>query len=318
MPPDITVIVPAFNSATTLARAVRSVLRQDLASFELVIVDDGSTDATSRVAQQFTADARVRLITLPHNRGKAHAMNTAIRAAAGRWIAVLDADDWYAPSRLSTLLDVAERSGAQFVADNQFIYDEGADQVVRTAFESADAHRRLDKAAFIAGCDPYAEFDLGMLKPMVRASFARHANLAYRENARLSEDFFYLLEIFAAGGEGYVVSRPLYYWRQAFGTLSRNWTGTGAGAWRYDFLSGARGCADLLDAMRQKGEVELCRLLQARMRAFQRLHRVQEMHRLRADGASMVRLAVRAMRQPSIWSLIMQRAARHLARRTIL
>jgi succinoglycan biosynthesis protein ExoO len=313
---NITIVIPVFNSATTLPRAVQSVQQQDVREFELLIVDDGSTDATRQAALEFTTDPRVRLMALDRNGGKPHAMNTAISEARGRWIAVLDADDWYAPGRLATLLTVGERENTQLVADNQYIYDEGADRVVGTAFSPSLGGRKLDKVTFAAGCDPYADFDLGMLKPMVRTDFIRRIGLAYRENARLSEDFFYLLEFFSAGGQGFVVPQPLYYWRQAFGSLSRAWTGTAHGAWRYDFVSGARGCEDLLNTMRDRGETELSNLLMQRRRAFQRLHHMQEMSRMRANGASRVQLAANVLGHPSIWPLVIQRCARHMTRHT--
>jgi glycosyltransferase involved in cell wall biosynthesis len=237
-------------------------------------------------------------------------MNLGIRMAHGRWIAVLDADDWYAPSRLSTLLATGECANVQLVADNQFVYDEGAAQVVRTALRATTGHKRLDKPEFVAGCDPYAEFDLGMLKPVVRTEFVHKANLSYRESARLSEDFLYLLEFFAAGGEGCLISRPLYYWRQAFGSLSRHWTASGHGAWRYDFLSGARASEDVLEALRQRGDRELARMLQRRIRAFHRLHRLQEVNRKRAAGAPLRDVAATVAMHPSIWSLIAQRLLR--------
>jgi succinoglycan biosynthesis protein ExoO len=311
----VSVVIPVYNSATTLERAVHSVVRQDLQDLELLIVDDGSTDATGRVAQELATDARIRVISLPDNNGKPHAMNTAISEATGRWIAVLDADDWYAPDRLSTLVHAGERSGAQLVADNQYLYDEAADQVVSTAFPVSSGERRLDKVSFVSGCDPYADFDMGMLKPMVRADFIRCAQIAYREDARLAEDFLYLLEFFAAGGEGILTPRPMYYWRQAFGSISRRWTGTAGGEWRYDFLSGARANAEVLLAMRERGEASLAALLQRKMRAFQQLHRFQELSRLRANGATSARLAAHILRQPSIWPLVLQRGIRRVAQR---
>lgn len=310
---EVSVIIPAYNSAATLPQAVQSVIHQDLQDLELLIVDDGSTDATADVAQQFADDPRVAVIRLPENRGKPHAMNLGIRMAHGRWVAVLDADDWYAPSRLSTLVATGERANVQLVADNQFVYDEGAAQVVRTALRATTGHKRLDKAEFVAGCDPYAEFDLGMLKPMVRTEFVHKINLHYRESARLSEDFLYLLEFFAAGGEGWLISRPLYYWRQAFGSLSRHWTTSGRGAWRYDFLSGARASADVLEALNQRGDRELVKILQRRIQAFHRLHQLQEVSRKRADGASLRDVATSVAMHPSIWPLIARRLLRRFS-----
>jgi succinoglycan biosynthesis protein ExoO len=119
-----------------------------------------------------------------------------------------DADDRYAPDRLSTLLEAGEGSSAQRASDNQYLCDEGANQVVRTAFAVTANQRKLDKVSFVAGCDAYADFDPGMLKPMVRTDFMRSANITYREVARQSEDFLYLVEFFAAGGESILLPRP--------------------------------------------------------------------------------------------------------------
>jgi glycosyltransferase involved in cell wall biosynthesis len=260
------------------------------------------------------ADPRVRLITLARNRGKPTAMNTGIAEAKGRWIAVLDADDWYAPDRLSTLIKSGEQRRVELVADNQLLYDDGAAQVVRTAFPAQDSGQTLDKAAFIAGSNPYSDFDFGMLKPVVRSDYIRATGLAYHENAQLSEDFLYMLEFIATGGRGWLTGRPMYYWSQAFGTISRRWTETGAGRWRYDFRSAIAANAEVLDAMKAAGEHEFVALLQRRIRAFERLHWMQQLSRERADGANPARLARTVLSHPSIWTLIAQRGMRRAAK----
>jgi succinoglycan biosynthesis protein ExoO len=311
----VSVLVPAYNSGATLPRAVQSALDQDLRDLEVLIIDDGSRDDTPLAVQSLAAaDPRVRAITLRQNRGKPFAMNTGVAAANGRWIAVLDADDWYAPDRLSTLVESAERQQVQLVADNQFHYDAGVAQVVRTAFPAQDADRPLDKATFIAGSNPYSDFNFGMLKPLVRADFICSTGLAYRENAKLSEDFLYMVEFLAAGGRGLLVSRPFYYWSQAFGTISRRWTETGDGRWRYDFLSAAAASAEVRRAMQRVGEDELAALLHRRMLAFRRLHQVQEISRLRAEGATIARLGREILGHPSVWPLLAQRGVRRAAK----
>ncbi|MGA3398215.1 MAG: glycosyltransferase family 2 protein [Acetobacteraceae bacterium] len=311
----VSVLVPAYNSAATLPRAVRSALSQDLRDLEVLIIDDGSRDHTNPAARRLAAaDSRVRPITLPRNRGKAFAMNTGVAAASGRWIAVLDADDWYAPNRLSTLIKAADRQQVQLVADNQFHYDDGAAQVVRTAFPVQASDRPLDKPAFIAGSDPYSDFNFGMLKPVVRTDFIRSTGLAYHENAKFSEDFLYMVEFLAAGGRGWLVEYPLYYWSQAFGSISRRWTETGGGRWRYHFRSAIAANAEVMRAMQSAGETDLAALLQQRIRAFQRLHWVQEISRLRAEGAAPTRLARTVLSHPSIWPLVAQRGVRRVAK----
>ncbi len=172
---------------------------------------------------------------------------------------------------------------------------------------------------WIGSCLPpaailYSDFDFGMLKPVVRARFLHATGLSYRETAKLSEDFLYLVEFFAAGGRGFLTAQPLYFWRQAFGTISRRWTETGDGSWRYNFLSAVAANEEVLRSLRVQGEPALSAMLERRMRAFQRLHLLQEVSRLRAGGAAPGRLVRQVLSHPSIWPLVVRRGARRVRR----
>src|SRR5262245_1533525 len=305
------VIVPLYNSATTLPRAVRSVQHQTMQDFEIIIVDDGSRDRSLAEAQALAAtDPRIQVIALPDNRGKPHAMNRAITQARGTWIAVLDADDWYEPDRLTALISTGESLGIPLVADNQRFWDADADVMVRTAFPGERGDSVLTREAFITGSDPYADFDFGMLKPVLRADHIHRISLAYRESTRLSEDFLYLFDHFAAGGIGYLLAAPLYNWTQSFGTISRRWTTTGAGDWRYDYPSALAAHADALNDPRTQCDPAWSGLLMARMRAFERLHRMTMLNRLRRSGAGLPRILLEAARHPSIWPQLLSRLTR--------
>jgi len=94
--PRFSVVIPAFNAAATLAHAIESVRAQTWPAHEIIVVDDGSTDATAEVAHQF---ADVRLIRQA-NSGVSVARNAGAAAATGDWLAFLDADDSFAPDRL--------------------------------------------------------------------------------------------------------------------------------------------------------------------------------------------------------------------------
>jgi glycosyltransferase involved in cell wall biosynthesis len=106
--PTVSVITPAYNAAAYLTASVESVLRQTLADLELLIVDDGSTDATVALARQLAAaDPRVRVLTQP-NAGPGPARNTGIRHATGRYFAFIDSDDEWDRTFLAEQVEILE------------------------------------------------------------------------------------------------------------------------------------------------------------------------------------------------------------------
>src|SRR4051812_4115270 len=108
MDPLISVIMPAYNAAGFISRAIDSALEQEGVALEVVVADDASRDDTLAVIRAWgERDGRVRCVGLDVNGGPARARNAAIEAARGEWIAVLDADDAILPGRLAHMLDAA-------------------------------------------------------------------------------------------------------------------------------------------------------------------------------------------------------------------
>ena len=98
--PTASIIVPAYNAADTLPETLDSLLAQSFRDFEIIIVDDGSTDATADVAYGYTLDPRVSIVSQA-NRGLAGARNSGIAAARGLYVGFCDADDLWAPGKLA-------------------------------------------------------------------------------------------------------------------------------------------------------------------------------------------------------------------------
>ena len=114
----ISVILPVHNRADVLPRAIQSVIDQKLSDFELIVVDDGSTDQSVRVAESF-ADPRVKLLRLPQNRGGNVARNEGIRAATAPLLAFLDSDDRYLPEKLAFVVaEFEKRPGLDLLVDS--------------------------------------------------------------------------------------------------------------------------------------------------------------------------------------------------------
>jgi glycosyltransferase involved in cell wall biosynthesis len=108
-PPSVSVLLPVYNSADTVAKAAESVLTGNDVALEVILIDDGSTDGSSEVVQSIARDPRVRVISHP-NMGLAASLNEGIAAASAPFIARMDADDVSAPGRLDWQV--------QFLTDN--------------------------------------------------------------------------------------------------------------------------------------------------------------------------------------------------------
>ena len=105
--PLVSVIIPNYNHAQYVGDAIRSVLAQTYRNYEIIVVDDGSTDNSRETVSQF--DDQVQYI-YQKNAGLSAARNTGIKASKGSLIGVLDADDMYEPDYLSTLVSALQET----------------------------------------------------------------------------------------------------------------------------------------------------------------------------------------------------------------
>jgi glycosyltransferase involved in cell wall biosynthesis len=113
----VSIIVATYNRADTLARALESVLRQSYTDWEIIVVDDGSTDDTAGVLAGFSDD-RISVIRLAENGGVKAAKNSGFDAIRGDWFTVLDSDDEMTPDALEVMLDYAGRFDANAITCN--------------------------------------------------------------------------------------------------------------------------------------------------------------------------------------------------------
>ena len=125
--PFVSVVMPVYNSEKFLAEAIESILTQTFSDFELIIVDDGSTDCSAAIIQNYAErDDRIHSVQLAENRGHATARNRGIADSSGKYIAAMDSDDISLPDRLQKQLDILESNaeiggvgvGAQLVNDD--------------------------------------------------------------------------------------------------------------------------------------------------------------------------------------------------------
>jgi glycosyltransferase involved in cell wall biosynthesis len=127
MSPLVSVVVPTYERARTLERAIASVLDQTFSDFELIVVDDGSTDATQRLLGRYAGLRNVRCVSTRH-RGCAAARNLGLTLACGRYIAFQDSDDEWLPEKLGKAIAALEREpkAGVFYSDMLRVHADGS------------------------------------------------------------------------------------------------------------------------------------------------------------------------------------------------
>lgn len=216
MPPTISVLIPAHNAETTVQAAVASILRQTRTDYEIVAIDDGSTDATGEMLDAFAAaDPRVRVIHTPQ-RGIIHALNVAVAVSEGKILARMDADDICHPRRL-------ELQGA---------YMEGNPQVS----VCSTCIKMFPRSALLGGMVRYEEWlnrtlshqqittemfiESPLAHPSVMLRRDELINIGGYQDRGWAEDYDLWLRYHAAGKLFAKLTGTLVFWRQSQGRLT--------------------------------------------------------------------------------------------------
>ncbi len=113
----VSIVMPSYNTAQYIAKSIQSVINQTYHNWELIIVDDCSTDDTDAVVADIS-DTRIRYLKNEKNSGAAVSRNYALREAKGRWIAFLDSDDLWMPEKLEKQINFMEKNGYSFSYTN--------------------------------------------------------------------------------------------------------------------------------------------------------------------------------------------------------
>src|SRR3982750_2709806 len=183
-PAMIAVLLPVHNRADVLPRAIESVLAQTLQEFELVVVDDGSTDNSVAVAKSF-ADERVKVIELRQNRGGNAARNAGVRAATAPLIAFLDSDDVYLPQKLERVVEEFQRRPELELLVDSFIKIQPSGARVVRKNPVIDHSRTFRRALFIR--------QLWKATPSISVRRSTMLGVMFDETLRRLQDFDFLI-----------------------------------------------------------------------------------------------------------------------------
>ena len=211
--PQITVVVPAYNSMQYLPATLKSVFQQTYADFEIIVVNDGSTDNTEEYVLSLK-DARLKLV-VQDNQGLAAARNTGIAHATGEYIAFLDADDLWESTKLEKQLRLFQENPEAGLVYTWVAYiDEQGHQTGRIFKDCAEGRIWRELTIFnIVRCGSV---------PMVRRACFETCGTFDRSLDSAVEDWDMWLRI-AHSYDFLAVKEPLVYYRQRETSCSKNW-----------------------------------------------------------------------------------------------
>lgn len=225
MKPYFSMILPVYNVEKYLMRCVDSILAQDFTDYEIILVDDGSTDSSASLCDRICAEHTNALVIHKENGGLASARNAALELARGQYVWFVDSDDWISPAALQQLRRATDRSQPDMVKFNHIrVISQAQEPVLSNALPGSYdlqgiASELLQKAWYSAG-----KYGLSACMHIYRNAFLQENSLRFvSERLVGSEDYLFNLEAMARAKQTVVLRDTLYYYEQRCGSLTQTY-----------------------------------------------------------------------------------------------
>ena len=218
MRPMVSIIVPIYNAEQYLRRCVDSILNQEYTDFELLLVNDGSTDASGDICAEYgDRDPRV-IVIQKENTGVSDSRNRAIDRARGKYLQFLDSDDWITPDATRLFVRAAEEYGCDMVISD-FYRVVGERLSPKGDIEEEGVLTREEFAAHMM--ENPADFYYGVLwNKLYRRDIVEEHNLRMDTDISWCEDFMFNLEYIRYAKVFYALHAPIYYYVKRKGSLA--------------------------------------------------------------------------------------------------
>ena len=217
--PLVSIMMPAYNAGKYIGRAIESVLAQTYENWELVIVDDCSTDNTYEIAASYK-DPRIRILRHEQNMGVGLSRNDALSASSGQWVAVLDADDEWLPERLERLIKETDGREDLFLSDLLTLCFDRDGSLIPWRVGDYPGLLAGGHTA-ILGLEDLLKAGTMAFQPLFPMSVVRNFQLCF-EDFHVGEDIDFLAQLFHAGLKLKLVRESYYLYRLTPGSLTSN------------------------------------------------------------------------------------------------
>jgi len=206
--PFFSVVIPVFNREALIGRCIRSVLSQSFTNFEMIIIDNGSTDNTAKVVESFP-DARIKYFYQKGTGSPANPRNNGIKYSHGEWICFLDSDDWWEQEKLSLVYGALKGSISEpdLICHNENFFYEEKSKIGSKLFYGPKYEDMYKNLLIYGNC-------ISTSATSVRSKFIKDKNIQFREEKSFAmvEDYDFWLIIASLGGEFLFLKESLGYY----------------------------------------------------------------------------------------------------------
>ena len=216
----ISVIIPIYNNAAYLPKCLDSLLAQSFQDFEGILVDDGSTDGSAIICDEYQKkDSRLKVYHI-QNQGVSHARNVGIEKATGEWISFVDSDDWITPDFLATLYGHTDENTD--VVMGSLFFNIGEKEITRTCSKPCIKKKEFPSyplATIVPDCSRADGVDVSLellssaCNKLTRRMLLDTYHIRFNEKMFLNEDGLFHLNCYLKAKDFKIIDTPLYHYR---------------------------------------------------------------------------------------------------------
>ena len=210
--PELSIIVPVYNTEQYLEECLESIHCQTLQDIEVICVDDGSTDSSLSIIKRFIQrDSRFRVIQ-KSNSGYGHSMNLGMDAAQGKYIGIVESDDWILQNMMQTLYENAEMNEVDFVKADFYRFVHQSDGTVRRIYNHLTGENQYYNRVLCPSDEIQTfRFIMNIWSGIYRTDFIRKNQIRFHETPGASfQDNGFWFQTFALAQRAYFLNEPLY------------------------------------------------------------------------------------------------------------
>lgn len=210
----VSVNIPIYNASKYLRKCLDSMRNQTLREIEFILIDDGSTDNSLQICNEYAAIDKRFKVFHKSNGGSASARQLALDKSVGEYVIVCDADDWAEPNMYERLYDKAKSYDADLSICDYFVNYDNGKQIELSCAITTESSEQLLRDVLLQSVPPASWVKL------IRRSFLTENNIYYEKGINLGEDYLILIKIVQCNPKIIKIDKPLYHYRRVMSGTS--------------------------------------------------------------------------------------------------